>query len=1138
MDAVAATAAPTAATTAAPSATITSLESQLHELVTSTLAKTPALGSRLRNLLHLLADIPQGEVIDQETLDDFRSYVEPILRRIRVWVSKLQQRSQQRDHTAPLVGSDSTPNTIALLLFCPDGSPKSPVNATQLVRTIHSQISAFMRAETIQLPPADLNLFIQILPFALPEASSSPAHSLDTNDAPRHTPSRVRSNFLLPFHGRLVHMLQAYILNANDYIHRHPMHVYSKCFPILQSSGTGKSRLAVQLSAYQAGFVVCTRPPRPYSARDRICFPPNDDSVYDFLSPIDSDAFQHHRRIACWLGAYFAVLAYLLEKRLFASGCFDGLKRPPCAPAGYHTPPNPSESGSSAAPAAITAIPHDPDTSIPTTVTCKHSNPRLCWQTAVFHLALAIHDGPDFITNYRFPHSDKQNGLQFCPSSHLDLAACNDPDESFPEPATVSHPSSINSDKQRNQASSAGEDMPPRPPPKRPSLPLDTRRFRSYLLGKIAKIAQEEFDKPDSGPPKDEAGEAPSAERMVKHISDRYMQPHLKRLESLLPESLLDSHFFFLVIDKIMSIHAALPVLRRLWAEVAPRFTWLMFIDTDSKVAPLAGPQVRLASARLDANEQLMIIPPFSRLGFDAVIQHELETLRQPLLSGQLTFGRLLDILSCFGRPLWSTSVYRSVDHPRRPHVASILLKLLGEERWPDVWPKAEHGDLDFADPTSSFFKSVMAIAGQRLPLRFVGHQGVQLLHKGRWTPSASKLAKSAQASVQSESIKFLQDQASHHLRVISKMSDNINFFKTSTVSEPALSLSVASLLRGLTVSDSAYECVSKWSCIVKVLSHAHHAVGLMLDEEGEEGVRLLLSMAADLVASQRVEQLSQMTFSEKQDNETAIPRLVSAQCDPICVRDWLDMLFGKQNLDSKLRLWASHHYLNFTHYLRLSTYVYSDKQHRRLECNALVKYWMRQVAFYGLDKQPGWDLVIPIYRSDYTPPTNSDLFNPANLSYVAIKVKNCKSDIKATRFFGPALRSSSDGGLDSSILQNGGCDAQSLPLINYLTGDAFGLFKLFLGQVEADTPLDSGRARLDQALNAVSPHKEEFERLQSIVDGNGPACLWESHRYPTRRSTTGIPWTKKRPAEDLDDDNGVNDASNGDVAMASAQDG
>ncbi|SPO32018.1 uncharacterized protein UTRI_02575 [Ustilago trichophora] len=211
-------------------------------------------------------------------------------------------------------------------------------------------------------------------------------------------------------------MLEAYVLNANRYILKHPMHIYSKCFPILQSSGTGKSKLAVQLSACQAGFLVCTRSPLPSSVRDCVLFPPNDDSVYAFLSPVDSDPFQHHRRIACWLGAYFAVLAYSLEKRLLASGCFDGLERPPRAPAGYHSPPNPTASGSSAAPAAVTAIAPNSDTSVAKTVTCKHSNPHLCWHTAVFHLALAIHNGPDFITNYRFTHSDEEDGLQFCPS--------------------------------------------------------------------------------------------------------------------------------------------------------------------------------------------------------------------------------------------------------------------------------------------------------------------------------------------------------------------------------------------------------------------------------------------------------------------------------------------------------------------------------------------------------------------------------------------------------------------------------------------------------------------------------------------------------------------------------------------------
>lgn len=342
-----------------------------------------------------------------------------------------------------------------------------------------------------------------------------------------------------------------------------------------------------------------------------------------------------------------------------------------------------------------------------------------------------------------------------------------------------------------------------------------------------------------------------------------------------------------------------------------------------------------------------------------------------------------------------------------------------------------------------------------------------------------------------------------------------------------------------------------------------------MLGGEGEEGVRLLLSMAADLVASKRIQLLNANAAQDTKDE----PSVFAAQCDPICLCDWLETLFGK-NLDYNLRKWASKYFLNFTHYLRLSSYVYSDpdKQHRRLQCSALVEYWMRQVAFYGLDNQHGWDVVIPIYRSD-RPPANSDTFQPANLSYVAIQVKNCKCDIKATRFFGPALRSSSssssegnggNGGLDSSILENkfleifldlrsptpmhrfewlsassdemkcpptnrlhltvGGCDARTFPLIGGLTSEASCLLELLFGHTESDMSLDKGRIELDKAIHGESPEKEEFERLQQIIDGEGPAYLWESHRGSTKRGATGIPWANRKrqfapPNDDGDDD-------------------
>ena len=820
-----------AAATAA--ATVADFESELRGLIASTLRSGSSVFETLRTLLSALASVPTDVNMDDDNtflLEEREMNAATILASIQRWVVGLDQRMQlahpivrqSQPSRSPTISSDNTADdggsTLASHFWLPDGSRNTPTDPTRFVEALRANAADLMlAAESVveRAPsPAHIDFLLRIIPLALPIPSPPGTQSR------RISHNTVRSDFLLPFHGRLVELLERYILNANKYMRSHSTHVYAKCFPILQSSGTGKSKLAVQLSAYQAGMMVCTRSPHTQSVRDHVSFPPNDDSVYDFLSHREElDSFPHHKRIACWLGAYFAVLAYSLEKRLVASGCFNGLEEPPRAPTGYNMPPSSSSAPSSstlppADAATATAVSDlDPNDSPARTssITCKHDHPNLCWQTVVFHLALAIHDGPDFVSNYRFEQSGQRHDERRCPDSCLNFTAYNDPDTSFPEPTPVSNPSSIDSDMQRSRTLPVpdGAPLPYVPPPAaRPSLPTRHPRFRSYLLGKIAQIAKENFKKEDPGPQPADKEESLPIEKIAEYASDGYMRPYLRRLERLLPGPLHNSHFFFLVIDEVIPIRHCLPVLRRLWAEAKPRFSWLMFTDTDSKVAPRASPHIRLASARLDVKQQLMVIPPFCKLGFDAAIQHDLESLRKPLLSGQLTFGHLLDKLSSFRRPLWSTSLYRSANAPRRPNLANILLKLLNQERWPAVWPDPGPTGKDFADPNSPFFKGIMAIAGQRLPLRFIGHQGVQLYSGNESTESSSAfVGTSGEALQQSGSINFLQNQASHHLRVISKVRDTVNFFVTSTVSEPALSLSVASLLRGISVSDNVREC-------------------------------------------------------------------------------------------------------------------------------------------------------------------------------------------------------------------------------------------------------------------------------------------------------------------------------------------
>ncbi|SPO29338.1 uncharacterized protein UTRI_06287 [Ustilago trichophora] len=972
---------------------------------------------------------------------------------------------------------------------------KSTAELQKYLNSIDEQLD-YLKTHLQSQQPDFVQLCFDLLHLALTQHDrlvqtppTPPAQAAD------YVGDKVRSDFALPFFGHLDSVLQANIVNANNYIDQHPNLVYSKSFPILQSSGTGKSKLAVQLSASHPGFLVCTRSP---GTELQVSFPPNDKSVYDFLSKQYASSLQAHKRVACWLAAYFDVLATALTHRMRDSNCFkhvDSQRYHPTVKRGHDV--------------------------------------NLCWQTVVFQLALAIHDGPDFIQNYSFDQVAPLGAK--CPKSQLGFESPTSADKSLER-----------TDDRLNWKQI--DDGPVQPEPAAASTSTS-----ALTSGSPARPLTEQA--------------------IAMHYARRYMQTPLRRLERLLPDKLLKTHFFFLAIDEILPIAHTLPILRRLWREAQPASTWLMLIDTDSQVAPLAGIQVRKASARLDTQDDLLVIPPFVKLGFDAVIKHRIESCRGDFYQGRLTFGQLLEMLSCFGRPLWSTNLYRSVDEPTRPNIKNILAKLLADQHFPDAWPRATEHDLRNAD--SIPFKALMAIVEQRLPLHFVGHQGARVVPRPQIDSntnfairSASKKQSapvaddSSELDLETRSTLFLQEQASKHLRVISKVHDNVNFFVTCTVSEPALSLAVASLLRGNSTSSSTL-----------IKCYAMH-VGLMLGEEGEEGFRLLCTLAADLVAEERAkkEQMHKSTGATRPGAKgEASAQAFSAKCDPIPLQSWLDKLFGKVNLEPELRAWASNYYINFTHFLRLGAYIYSDElsnDAKRLDITALAEYWWRQAAINGRQNQPAWDIIIPIYRS-VGPPALSDRFEPARVSYIAVQVKNKESDTSATRFFGPSFRQGeSSKGLDPRLGFDNECleifvDLRSptvlphrfewlapnekeklqppltrlhltvsgrspdvFPLIRKLSSEAAERLPLLFGSTVPSLEESSSRRQLYKVLNTSSNSvaKSEFERLERILDGDGPAHLWDcSTSRARKRARTKIPWaaaaaTEQQTAEDNDD--------------------
>lgn len=197
-----------------------------------------------------------------------------------------------------------------------------------------------------------------------------------------------------------------------------------------------------------------------------------------------------------------------------------------------------------------------------------------------------------------------------------------------------------------------------------------------------------------------------------------------------------------------------------------------------------------------------------------------------------------------------------------------------------------------------------MAAIAHRPPLRFIGGRGARHTSRNKsaaqnkaLTPIAKSNHDKAAACLPplldkttASQVGFLQEQVSRHLRVFSEV-NSTTYFTTTTVSEPPLSLAVASLLRGKG-SNACLQSNEQWSDIVEILAEAQKTVGLMLGEEGEECVRLLCSFASDQAAAHRVERafLSGVTS----DSDLAA---LTAQCDPICLADWLSELLGHDEL-------------------------------------------------------------------------------------------------------------------------------------------------------------------------------------------------------------------------------------------------
>lgn len=114
------------------------------------------------------------------------------------------------------------------------------------------------------------------------------------------SPQELEADFKKPFLGVGATALDKDVLQKLRKVQSDEKPYYACVIPVLQSSGSGKTRTVMQLSQSRLGMLVCVRPKSgPLDAPTSI--PPRDDDVADLLLAPTGNIFEETRILATWL---------------------------------------------------------------------------------------------------------------------------------------------------------------------------------------------------------------------------------------------------------------------------------------------------------------------------------------------------------------------------------------------------------------------------------------------------------------------------------------------------------------------------------------------------------------------------------------------------------------------------------------------------------------------------------------------------------------------------------------------------------------------------------------------------------------------------------------------------------------------
>jgi hypothetical protein len=130
----------------------------------------------------------------------------------------------------------------------------------------------------------------------------------------------VDRDFRREFKGDSHRHLHNSIVGLNRLFSREPSSFDTRVLPIVQSSGTGKTRTTLELSTLELGFYTCIRDSPGYST---VSAPKQDTIAYDYLTGRLEDDFEILKAIASWLAGFFRAYGKLCqrEKRKLGDRC-------------------------------------------------------------------------------------------------------------------------------------------------------------------------------------------------------------------------------------------------------------------------------------------------------------------------------------------------------------------------------------------------------------------------------------------------------------------------------------------------------------------------------------------------------------------------------------------------------------------------------------------------------------------------------------------------------------------------------------------------------------------------------------------------------------------------------------------------